>query len=468
MLGNREIVTRFAEMNLNVHPDVVKYIRESQDEALISQIAARVPKSDMVATLAHLPGPKAEKDGTRILEGSEVEVLQGTADFSHSNVDFRDFIHFFRDRYDKLSANLHTGGGTMPIEALTGTSRYRDQECTIKGMVGDIRNTGKGHRMAGLEDPTSTINVLFNKSREVFADAERLVPDEVIGVKGKLSSDGNLFFANTLKRPDIPLNNAPYMSKTPGKAVLISDVHVGSDTFLHEEWERFSDWLQDADVQYLLIAGDVVDGIGIYPGQEKELVIKNIYEQYDAFGEMLKKLPARLQIVISPGNHDAVRMAEPQPALPDIFTSKFPDNVILVENPALVSLQGVRVLMYHGKSFDDLISMIPGASYEHPEEMMVEMLKRRELTCTYGMRTPIYPQKKDRLIIDPIPEILLTGHVHICGITQYRGVLAVNTGTWQSQTGFQKQMNINPTPARATVVDLQTLIPQIIDFSRTE
>jgi len=112
-----------------------------------------------------------------------------------------------------------------------------------------------------------------------------------------------------------------------------------------------------------------------------------------------------------------------------------------------------------------MIGLIPGASYERPGEIMDEMLKRRLLAPPYGMRTPIAAMKTDRLIIDPIPEILLTGHVHICGITRYRGVLGVNAGTWQSQTSFQKQMNINPTPARAFIVDLQTLQPEVMDFS---
>jgi len=54
------------------------------------------------------------------------------------------------------------------------------------------------------------------------------------------------------------------------------------------------------------------------------------------------------------------------------------------------------------------------------------------------------------------------------GISQYRGVLCINAGTWQSQTAFQKQMNINPTPAKAVIVDLMTLQPAIYDFMSTE
>ena len=193
-------------------------------------------------------------------------------------------------------------------------------------------------------------------------------------------------------------------------------------------------------------------------------MIKNIYEQYDAFGAMMRDLPSRMKIIISPGNHDVVRGAEPQPVIPQQFTKKFPENCMLVENPALVNLQGVRVLMYHGRSIDDMIGLIPGASYEQSGLMMEEMLQRRHLAPGYGRRTPIAAGKTDRLIIDPLPEILHTGHVHIRGLTQYRGVLGINAGTWQSQTAFQKQMNVNPTPAQAVVVDLQTLIPETFTF----
>ncbi len=154
---------------------------------------------------------------------------------------------------------------------------------------------------------------------------------------------------------------------------------MGSNTFLPEAWNRFVDWLAESDASYLLIAGDLVDGIGVFPGQEQELTIKNIYEQYDAFGDLISAIPHRIKIIAAPGNHDVVRGAEPQPVIPEQFTKKFPENCMLVENPALVNLQGVRVLMYHGRSIDDMIGLIPGASYEQSGRMMEEMLQRRHL-----------------------------------------------------------------------------------------
>ncbi len=464
MLDAQQITLRFLETKLQVHPDVVRYIQEQNELDLIERIIAQVPGETIVVSAKHIPGMNATRDGTRFLSDPSVEVISGSPGTSGCVNGTRDYLYYFRDRYNRLGGMIRSRCGAMPIEALTRNTRYRQEECTIIGMVVEVKTTTNGHRIAEIEDSSANISVLFRKDRPVFSDAERIIPDEVIGVKGKLSNDGKLFFAEQLYRPDIRIDNTPYTSEQPGKAVFISDVHVGSDTFLEDCWNRFADWLSDSDFSYLLIAGDLVDGIGIYPGQESELVIKNIYEQYDAFGAMMRDLPSRMKIIISPGNHDVVRGAEPQPVIPQQFTKKFPENCMLVENPALVNLQGVRVLMYHGRSIDDMIGLIPGASYEQSGLMMEEMLQRRHLAPAYGRRTPIAAGKTDRLIIDPLPEILHTGHVHIRGLTQYRGVLGINAGTWQSQTAFQKQMNVNPTPAQAVVVDLQTLIPETFTF----
>ena len=464
MLDAQEITHRFLDTKLMVHPDVVRYIQEQNEPDLIDRIISQVPTDTVVVSAKHIPGMNATRDGTRFLTDPSVEIVSGCPGTSGCVNGTADYLHYFRDRYSRLGNMIRNRCSVMPMEGLTRNPRYRQEECTVIGMVTEVKTTTNGHRIAEIEDSTTNLSVLFRKDRPVFPDAERLIHDEVIGVKGKLSSDGKLFFADTLYRPDIRIDNKPFKSEQPGKACFISDVHVGSDTFLGDCWHRFADWLHDSDISYLLIAGDLVDGIGIYPGQESELTIKNIYEQYDAFGEMMADLPSRIQIIVSPGNHDVVRGAEPQPVIPELFTKKFPKNVIQVENPGLVNLQGVRVLMYHGRSIDDMIGLIPGASYDQSGVMMQEMLQRRHLAPAYGRRTPIAAGKTDRLIIDPLPEILHTGHVHIRGIMTYRGVLGINAGTWQSQTKFQKQMNVNPTPAQAVVVDLQTLEPETFTF----
>ncbi|NQE44572.1 DNA polymerase II small subunit, partial [ANME-1 cluster archaeon GoMg2] len=99
-----------------------------------------------------------------------------------------------------------------------------------------------------------------------------------------------------------------------------------------------------------------------------------------------------------------------------------------------------------------------------PEVMMEEMLKRRHVAPIYGNSVSIVPNGHDYGVIDQVPEIFHCGHSHTVGIAKYRGVLLLNSGTWQSQTPYQKKLNINPVPGCATLVDLSTLKSKVMDF----
>jgi len=214
-----------------------------------------------------------------------------------------------------------------------------------------------------------------------------------------------------------------------------------------------------------VVAGDLVDGIGIYPRQERDLAIADIVEQYTELGRRLAEIPSRLSIIVVPGNHDAVCTAEPQPALSPTLAELLPGNVRGLANPSTFALDGVVVEAYHGKSFDDLIPAIPGSSYARPTEVMRRMLQMRHLGPIYGDRTPLAPLTRDGLVIDPLPDILVTGHLHTYGADRYRGVLMLNVSTWQSETEYQRMRNIVPVPCRAAVVDLATLALVTLDFS---
>jgi len=159
-------------------------------------------------------------------------------------------------------------------------------------------------------------------------------------------------------------------------------------------------------------------------------------------------------VLLIPGNHDAVRPAEPQPALPASIQKLFDSNVVFAGNPSLLSLHGVRILAYHGRSMDDFVSTIPGMSYHRPLDAMKAMMRMRHLAPIYGGKTPIAPEATDHLIIEEVPDIFATGHVHSVGVEAYRGVVLVNSSTWQAQTPYQKMRNIDPLPARLPLVDL--------------
>lgn len=423
---------------------------------------------------------------------SPVEIISDITDQSTCVGEYMEFVQYFRNRYSKLSEMIRGRVNARPIESLVknrrrggGMRQERGEggynEISIIGMVSGIKTTTNGHKILELEDPTGSFSVLVRMAdKDMFEQASQLVLDEVVGVTGALTNDGNLMIVKKIIMPDLPAMSQKQRI-TSGKAVFISDVHIGSSTFLEDAWHRFIDFLNGdvdnedmrkiaSEVRYLVVAGDLVDGVGIFPGQDKELEIYDVYDQYKKAVEYFDQMPDHIKIIIGPGNHDAVRQAEPQPQFPDHIRSHFNGNgdgngnITFVGNPAMVNLDGVKVLIYHGRSIDDLVAEIPGVSYQDPTTAMVEMMKRRHLSPIYGSRVSIAPEKNDHFVIDRIPDILHCGHVHTVGVKNYKNVLLINSGTWQAQTEFQKRVNLMPTPALVPVVDLSNLKTTMLSF----
>ncbi len=386
--------------------------------------------------------------------------------------DYEDFVSVFRDRYKRLADKLRGRVNHRPIDAVS--SMPGGSDVAIIGMISDIRSTVGGHWLVELEDTNGTFPCLVLKDREFVADARTLLTDEVVAVEGTLSDDNDegdgILFVDDLYFPDVPRTYTPSTADRHVQAALVSDIHVGSEEFVAEAWQRFADWLHTdaaADVEYLLIAGDMVEGVGVYPGQDEELEIIDIYDQYAAFSEHLKDVPGDIEIVMIPGNHDAVRLAEPQPAFNDRLRELMSAHDARISaNPSTVTVEGVSVLMYHGVSLDEVIAELPAeaASYERPADTMAQLLRKRHVAPQYGGNTRTAPEKKDHLVIEEVPDIFHTGHIHKLGYGTYHNVLTINSSCWQSQTAFQQSVNLDPDVGYALLVDLDTLDLTIRQF----
>ena len=399
-----------------------------------------------------------EGDGTRPQEVA-VTVTGDITGESTGTGEYGEFVAVFRDRYERLAGKLRGRVNHRPttaIEALGGGA-----DAALVGMVTDVRSTAGGHWLVELEDTNGVFPCLILKDREIAPVVDELLLDEVIAVEGTLADDGGILFVDAVHFPDVPRTNTPSTADRHVQAALVSDVHVGSQEFMADAWERFADWLHTdaADpVEYLLIAGDMVEGVGIYPDQDEELTVVDVYEQYERFADHLKAVPADLEIVMIPGNHDAVRLAEPQPGFDDDIRDILEvHDARVVGNPATVEIEGVSILMYHGVSLDDIVAELPGASYEAPAAAMTHLLRKRHLAPTYGAKNRLAPEQRDYLVIDEVPDVLHAGHVHTLGVGEYHGVRTVNSGCWQAQTPFQRSVNIDPDPGYAPILDLDTL-----------
>ncbi|OYR97913.1 DNA polymerase II [Halorubrum sp. E3] len=399
----------------------------------------------------------------------ELEVGNDMTGRSTGTGEYADFVRTFRDRYERLSKVLRGRVNHRPAEAIAEMPGGSD--AAMIGLVNDVRSTKSGHWLVELEDTTGTFPALIMKDKGLADLVDEIMMDECLAVEGTLADDSGILFADSLHFPDVPRTHRTGAADRHVQAALISDVHVGSDEFMADAWSRFTDWLHTPEaepVEYLLLAGDMVEGVGVYPDQDEELEIVDIYDQYEAFAEHLKEVPADTEIVMIPGNHDAVRLAEPQPGFNDEIRSIMDvHDAQIVSNPATVTVEGVDVLMYHGVSLDEVIAELPEekASYDEPHKAMYQLLKKRHVAPQFGGHTRVAPEERDYLVIEDVPDVFHTGHVHKLGWGKYHNVLAVNSGCWQAQTDFQKSVNIDPDAGYAPILDLDTLEMTVRKFA---
>jgi len=411
---------------------------------------------------------------------SEIKIIKDVTGLSICEGNTTDFNKLFKDRFNSVKKILKKQrrelANTIPINRIKKTGM---KEVQLVGIVKEVRNTKNGHRLIILEDETDEIACIsIKQNRDSFSIAQEVILDEIIGINGKLSKNGDLLIINSIVYPDISIQNEKHKSEIPVYSAFLSDIHVGSKKFMQDQWNSFIKWINGqmgntrqrdvaSKIKYIVIPGDVVDGIGIYPNQEEELEIIDVYRQYETLAEQLRNIPDHISIIMQPGNHDAVRPAEPQPAfekeIQDLFTDM---DITFVGNPCYFSLNKVEILSYHGQSLLDYATNIQHLKYNQPVETMKVMLKKHHLAPTYGGYTPLAPEHMDYMVIDRIPDIFVTGHVHLAQIGDYRGVTLLNASSWQEQTTYQKMLNFIPDSAKLPIVDLKTSNVTMMDFSK--
>jgi len=406
---------------------------------------------------------------------SDIEIHWEITGNSVTEGKMQDIRSCFNDRLKRIKQMILKSGlpsSVSDIARLRAERRrftgFENVACAV-GLVNDPRTTKNGHLIFEIEDNSGSMTCLIRKDSEDPNPVVEsgIMPDNVIGVSGSFARDGDLFYVDDLHWPDTPIHQRTHAEQGISVAFL-SDIHVGSKTFLEAQWHKMAQWMREDPlghtIKYLILSGDVVDGVGIYPNQDKELAIKDLYKQYSHFAGLLELLPDWVECILLPGNHDAVRPAEPQPALEpeiqlDFNTTKF------VGNPCEFSLHGVRLLSYHGKSIDDFVTGMRTISYGKPVNAMKQMLKQRHLAPQWGGKTPLSPEPTDNLVISTVPDIFVTGHVHGHACINHRGTTMICSSTWQDQTSYQRMLGFQPQPCILTIVNLGTHKTASIPFA---
>ena len=396
----------------------------------------------------------------------------------------KDFVEYFRARYSSMSNILQE---RSELENLTSISKISNekQKVSVIGMVLSKKQTKNKNIILEIEDLTGRMKVLISSNNEdLIKESEDITLDSVIGFKG--FGSGEILFVNEIVFPETRLLER---KKSPEEeyVLFLGDMHFGSKKFLAKSFQGFLDYLNGKvkntpeveKIKYIFIVGDLVTGIGNYPNQEEDLVIGDLEEQFIELANLLKQIPKRIKIIISAGNHDCVRLMEPQPILDEKYAWALYDmeNVIVTENPASViigeksNFPGWEILTYHGFSYPFYANTIPKLMVEKtmnaPEKIMKYLLKNRHLAPTHGS-TQYFPSKKDHFFIKRAPDIFVSGHTHKAGLAYENNVLVISVSTWEGMTSYQEKFGNKPDHCKVPMVNMKTRAVKILDFEVDE
>ena len=488
----REIIDIFLKKGILISSELLKEINDFEHISRIFDVLQSKQIDDVLIINTNLNN-LISKTKTQKTEDAKEEQQEHKVKVVYSyNEDPKkrepqDFVDYFNNRYKAIEKILKQRQELKNTVSINKIINKKEKENTsIIGIVSNKQVTKNGNLLLMLEDPTGQRSVLVNKNKpSLFNDAKDIVLDEVIGVVG-VNVD-TITFANNIIWPDTPTNKELKKAEKEKYALFLSDLHVGSSKFLPDDFDKFLRWINGdigneqqrhiaKNVEYIFIAGDLVDGCGIYQEQDKELVINDVYQQYKECAELLKQIPQHIPLIICPGNHDALRISEPQPPLSKDFAKPVYElnNTIMVSNPSLVnidsssSFMGFDVLIYHGYSFDYFVAEVNSlrsqGGYDRADLIMKFLLKRRHLAPSHLSTLYIPDTKKDPLIIEKVPDFFLSGHIHKSITANYRNTTLICGSCWQSKTIFQEKVGHNPEPSRVPIVNLQTRDIKILKF----
>lgn len=472
----KKLIGFLLENNILVEPEFLEELNAAKEQSEILELI-----NDKISSA------QITKTSTEKLENKGNVKIIFSFDEEPKKITAQNFINHFNARYNVIKKILQN---RAQLENVSSINRLKGKsEREIVSIIGAIftKEDTKNGIMMTIEDPTGSIKVFVNKNRDLFSKAKDAVLDEVIGVSGSLGK--GIIFANDLLFPDIPLTKELKKSPIEEYAIFLADIHIGSKQFLQEEFMKFINWINGrvgnekqreiaSKVKYLFITGDAVDGISVYPTQKEDLDITTYKGQYQKLSEYLKMIPEHIKIIITPGNHDVVHLAEPQPPLPKEYCKELWEmpNVILVSNPSIVnigateSFQGFDVLLYHGYSYNYYADNVESIRIQKPniseraDLVMKFLLQKRHMAPTYDAN-PHSPTEIDHMIIDKIPDIFVSGDVHRSAVFNYRGVITgIISGCFQSRTSFQEKVGHVPDPGRVPIVNLKTRDVKILNF----
>lgn len=500
-LLDKEVLGLFTDSDVESAKLIIEKIKDSTNQKIITRSLFTQNREKLIRIISTLPkenqqqledlkiklGLHIEISSSQKIENldenkpSSVKVLSPILKPTYKKIEVQDFTKYFRNRLNAMKGILQSSGLLKNLVSINKLSNSR-QNVSIIGLVSEKSITKNKNVIFEVEDLTGKIKVLISEqNKNLYEKMGDVSLDSVLGFSGVGNKE--IIFASDIVFPECMLPERKF-SPVEEYALFLGDIHFGSKLFLENSFNKFIDYLNGKvpntpeveQIKYLFIVGDLVSGVGVYPNQERDLEIKDIEEQFIQLSKILAKIPQRIQIIISPGNHEGIRLMEPQPLLNEHFSWSLYQlpNVILVGNPAFVNFgardnfSGFDVLIYHGASFHYYANTVPKLIVENalkkaPEKIMHYLLKNRHLSPSHSS-VQYFPSEEDYHFIKNVPDIFVSGHVHKSSLSYCNNILVMSTSSWESKTPYQEKMGNEPDFCKVPLFNLKTRAIKILDF----
>ena len=304
-----------------IHPNAFKILDEITDVKQLEKIIKEIVKEKTKQKLFQINQNDLEtylgiKDDPNLQ--NEMKVLSDPTSKITSGEGVKGYNALFSSRFNKLKRIISDRPESKMIKSISVVKTTKlENDVYVCGLV-TTRNAERNVTKLVLEDPSGSLEgIIFDE--ELQKTAGTLLIDQFVMARVATAKNSGLMIKDLIL-PDIP-DQKINKSESEVYVVFLSDLHIGSKYFMEKELTEFVTWLSSLDpvarrIRFVLIGGDIVDGVGIYPNQNKELVCQTIEEQLQKAEDLLDKIPKNIKIIIMPGNHDPGRRALPQPAIP--------------------------------------------------------------------------------------------------------------------------------------------------------
>ncbi|MHA2247968.1 MAG: metallophosphoesterase [Candidatus Hodarchaeales archaeon] len=446
-----------------------------------------VVKEEITKSLVQPEKHQGERETTlSVLHPSSRVVVKLDIPETSTKPDFSAFRQLFQNRFEQLSnifMENFKGYEAILKRRLGEEEISRVKSGILIGMVQDTRVLHTNKFVIQLEDPKSEIitNCVMVQDSPSFPEYRDIIRDTVIGISGVLpknfrEGDVTAFWGKDVIRPGFsPIQFNP--TSDPHKILFIADLHFGSKYFSRSVFAKLVKLLtsQDLDPIYkkiakeiktIIIAGDLVDGIGRFSEQKGQISFHSFQAQYEGLATALMEIPSHIQIIIIPGEHDATQAALPQPAIDRQISQALLaiPNLTSHGNPLRLSLEDMSLLVFHGQGNYELFQKQFQKAHSTPTLAIKHLLEYRHLYPEYGSYNPLAPFKRDYLVIDEIPDVIVSGHLHHAYFEEYKGIKIITCGTFQRDNQRKAQLEEKASIGIVPILDTVSGNVEMIDL----